>query len=118
MCVTPILREKRLRKRETKQRFISPQSGSHYRSEKLATPHSKQRALSRDVINPQDGHILCDRNPVICGFSLRILWSSRIVNSTISRPKKMLVAFIKATLLGEFCIDLASRSSRVLTSRS
>jgi hypothetical protein len=23
-------------------------------------PHSKQRAFSRDVINPQDGHILCD----------------------------------------------------------
>jgi hypothetical protein len=26
-------------------------------------PHSKQRALSRDVINPQDGHILCDPAP-------------------------------------------------------
>jgi len=23
-------------------------------------PHSKQFALNRDVINPQDGHILCD----------------------------------------------------------
>jgi hypothetical protein len=23
-------------------------------------PHSKQLAFSRDVINPQDGHILCD----------------------------------------------------------
>jgi len=23
-------------------------------------PHSKQRAFNRDVINPQDGHILCD----------------------------------------------------------
>jgi hypothetical protein len=23
-------------------------------------PHSKQQAFSRDVINPQDGHILCD----------------------------------------------------------
>ena len=23
-------------------------------------PHSKQLAFNRDVINPQDGHILCD----------------------------------------------------------
>ena len=23
-------------------------------------PHSKQRSFNRDVINPQDGHILCD----------------------------------------------------------
>jgi hypothetical protein len=23
-------------------------------------PHSKQCAFNRDVINPQDGHILCD----------------------------------------------------------
>ncbi|MBZ5658259.1 MAG: hypothetical protein LAO56_23605 [Acidobacteriia bacterium] len=33
-------------------------------------PHSKQRSFNRDVINPQDGHILCDPNPAICGFSL------------------------------------------------
>jgi hypothetical protein len=36
-------------------------------------PHSKQHAFKRDVINPQDGHILCDPNPAICGLSLRIL---------------------------------------------
>jgi hypothetical protein len=36
-------------------------------------PHSKQHAFNRDVINPQDGHILCDPSPAICGFSLRIL---------------------------------------------
>jgi hypothetical protein len=36
-------------------------------------PHSKQNAFNRDVISPQDGHILCDPNPAICGFSLRIL---------------------------------------------
>jgi hypothetical protein len=35
-------------------------------------PHSKQCAFDRDVINPQDGHILCDPNPAICGLSLRI----------------------------------------------
>ncbi|MGD1082425.1 MAG: hypothetical protein ABR881_29250 [Candidatus Sulfotelmatobacter sp.] len=81
-------------------------------------PHSKQLAFNRDVINPQFGHILCDPDPATCAFALRIPWSSRIVNSTISSPKKTLVAFIKATLLAEFCIDLASRSSRVLTSQS
>jgi hypothetical protein len=32
------------------------------------------------------------------------------VDSTISRPKKILVAFTNATLLGEFRIDPASRS--------
>jgi hypothetical protein len=48
---------------------------------------------------------------MICGFSLRLLWSSRIVKKTISRPKATLVAFIKETLVGEFYIDLASGSS-------
>jgi hypothetical protein len=74
---------------------MSPPSQRHtYRFETLATPHSRQRGLSRDVINPQDGHILCDRDPVISGFSLRIRRSSRIVNSTISTPKEIPVTFI------------------------
>jgi len=33
-------------------------------------PHSRQNAFDRDVINPQDGHILCDPKPAICGFGL------------------------------------------------
>jgi len=33
-------------------------------------PHSRQNAFERDVINPQDGHILNDPKPAICGFSL------------------------------------------------
>ena len=70
-----------------------------HRFETLATPHSRQRGLRRDVINPQDGHILCDRNPMACGFSLRIQCSSRNVKNTISRPKEILVAFIKAPFL-------------------
>jgi hypothetical protein len=78
----------------------------------LATPHSRQRGLSRDVIRPQDGHIRWDRNPTACGFSLRLQASSRIVNSTISTPKEIAVAFIEATLRGEYCIDPASLSSR------
>jgi hypothetical protein len=57
------------------------------------------------VINPQDGHILCDRNPMACGFSLRIQVSSRIVKITISRPKERLVAVINATLLGKSCFE-------------
>jgi hypothetical protein len=35
-------------------------------------PHSKQHSFNRDVINPQDGHILCDPNAAICGFGLRL----------------------------------------------
>jgi hypothetical protein len=62
-------------------------------------PHSKQLAFSRDVINPQEGHILCDPDLVTCGFALRIQWRSRIVTSTISRPRKMPVAFIKRPFL-------------------
>jgi hypothetical protein len=38
---------------------------------------------------------------VICGLSLLIQRSSRIVNNTISRPKKILGAFIRATVLSE-----------------
>ena len=69
-------------------------------------PHSKQHAFNRDVINPQHGHILCDPYPAICGFSLCILWSSRIVNSTIRRPKEKVVAFINVILLGDSRFDL------------
>jgi hypothetical protein len=66
-------------------------------------PHSKQLAFSRDVINPQDGHILCVPYSAIRGLSLRIQWSSRGASRTISRPKEILVALINATLLGESC---------------
>ena len=65
-------------------------------------PHSKQHGFSRDVINPQYGHILCSPYAAIGGFSLCILRSNRIVNSTISRPNEKLVAFISVLLLGEF----------------
>jgi hypothetical protein len=80
----------------------------HYRVESVATPHSKQRLFS-DVINPQAGHILCDRPLALCGISLRIDRSSRIVKITITSPKTILVAFIRATLLGEFCLHQASQ---------
>jgi hypothetical protein len=66
-------------------------------------PHSKQFARNRGVINPQDGHILCGRNPVSCGVTLRIQWASRIVSSTINKPKEILVAFIKVTLSSRSC---------------
>jgi hypothetical protein len=33
-------------------------------------PHSRQDVLDREVINPQNGHILCDPKPAICGFIL------------------------------------------------
>jgi len=59
------------------------------------SPHSKQQAFNREVINPQDGHILCDPNPAICGFSvLSLWWSSRIAKSTIRRPKEILIVLI------------------------
>jgi hypothetical protein len=67
------------------------------------SPHSMQLALNRDVINPHDAHILCDPNRAACGFSLSIHRSSRVVNTTISRPNEILAAFIKATLLAECC---------------
>jgi hypothetical protein len=63
-----------------------------------------QYALNRDVINPQEGHILCVPYPAIRGFKRRILWSRRIVSRARSRQTTMLVAFIKATLLREFRI--------------
>jgi hypothetical protein len=60
-----------------------------------------QRAFNRDVINPQDGHILCVPCPAIGGFRSRVLRSRRIANSAIRKPTNILVAFIKATLLRE-----------------
>jgi hypothetical protein len=68
-------------------------------------PHSIQLACDRGVINPHDGHILCDPNPAACGFGLRIHRSSKIVNNTINRPKEILAAFITATFLGEFRVS-------------
>src|ERR1700722_119946 len=79
-------------------------------------PHSKQLGFNRDVINPQDGHILCDPHPAMRGVSLRILCSSRIANSTISRPKEKLIAFMKATLLGESCPNAIRQNTRLLKS--
>jgi len=46
---------------------------------------------------------------VICG-SLRFHRSSRIVKITITSPKTILVAFIRATLLSEFCLHQASQA--------
>jgi len=63
-------------------------------------PHSKQLAFNRDVINPQDGHILCDPDPATCGLTLRSQWASRIIKSTINNPKGILVAFTEGTLPG------------------
>ena len=78
----------------------------------LATPHSRQRGLSRDVINPHDGHIRCDRNPIACGFILCFQASSRIVSSTISTPNEMVVAFIKSDPSWRVLNSPPSRSSR------
>jgi hypothetical protein len=70
-------------------------------------PHSKQHAFDRDVINPQDGHILCDPYPAIFG-SLRSLSSSRIVTDAISRPLEILIAPIYLLLLGDFRIECSA----------
>jgi hypothetical protein len=64
-----------------------------------------QFGLNRDVINPHDGHILCDPNRAACGLSLNIHRSSMIANSAISRPREILAAFMTATLLGEFRVS-------------
>jgi hypothetical protein len=59
-------------------------------------PHSRQHDFNRDVINPQDGHMVCDPYLAIRGVKLCILRNSRIVNSTTSRPREKLVAFMKS----------------------
>src|SRR2546423_4330248 len=81
----------------------------HYLVETVATPHSKQRLFS-DVINPQAGHLLCVRTLALCCISLRIDRSSRIVKITIASQKTILVAFIRATLLGECCLHQAGQA--------
>ena len=60
-----------------------------------------QRSFNLGVIRPQCGHIRCDPYPATCGFSLRIRRSKRIVNSTISRPKEILMRFTKRPFFGE-----------------
>jgi hypothetical protein len=54
---------------------------------------------------------------VTCGFILSIQRSSRNVKSTISTAKEILVAFIGATLPGEFCIGQHAESQSSSTSR-
>jgi hypothetical protein len=51
------------------QRFISDVADT---TAMKGLPHSKQLAFNREVINPQDGHILCNWTPAVSGFSLRI----------------------------------------------
>jgi hypothetical protein len=57
-------------------------------------PHSTQHAFNRDVIRPQDGHILCVPYRAIRGLRSRVLRSTRIANNAISKPTSILVAFI------------------------
>jgi len=44
-----------------------------YASRVRDLPHSMQDSFNRDVINPQDGHMVCVPYRAICGLSLRIL---------------------------------------------
>jgi hypothetical protein len=50
--------------------FYSVASPHHRYTARNDFPHSRQNSFERDVINPQDGHILCGLKPAICGFSL------------------------------------------------
>src|SRR6266700_7044876 len=83
-----------------------------------ALPHSRQLALSRDVINPQCGHILCNPDPAASGFILRLRPSSTIMNNTISKPRKAPVAFIRSDPSGQVLRRPSQSWSRVLTLRS
>jgi len=70
-------------------------------------PHSKQHAFNRDVINPQDGHILCDPYPAIFG-SLRVLKNSEIVSNAISRPIEILIGLISVLPFGNVRIECSA----------
>src|SRR5579862_7534298 len=48
-------------------------------------PHSKQNALCRGVINPQNGHILCNRTSV--RFGTRI--ADTLLNSRAMKAKRL-----------------------------
>src|SRR5216684_6638190 len=50
--------------------FCSAASFHHRYTAGSDFPHSRQNSFERDVINPQDGHTLCDTKPALCGFSL------------------------------------------------
>jgi len=63
-----------------------------------------QCALNRGVINPQNGHIFCDPNLAVWGFSLSIHRSNTTADSTISKAREILDALMPVTLLGEFLV--------------
>jgi hypothetical protein len=84
-----------------------------YSTPGMALPHSKQQALSRDVINPQDGHILCDWSPATRGITLRFRRSNTVAKSEMSKPRKILVAFT-----GEDIILASSESAQSVAARS
>jgi len=58
--------------------------------------------------------MVCDPYPATCGFSLCILRSSRIVNSTINRPEEKLIAFINVLLPGDFRLEERASESACL----
>ncbi len=74
-------------------------------------PHSMQDSFNRDVINPQNGHMVCVPYRAICGLSFCLLDRSRTVSRTRSMPRAMLVGFTKTTLLPEFRTGARNRKS-------
>jgi hypothetical protein len=57
--------------------------------------HSRQRSSNRDVISPQDGHIICDPYKAVFR-TLRVLRNTQIVNSAMSRPTEKLIPLMSA----------------------
>jgi len=51
-------------------------------------PHSRQNAFKREVINPQNGHIRCDRKPAIGPFSLTRTDVVRFLSERVMKVRK------------------------------
>jgi len=51
-------------------------------------PHSRQDGLERDVINPQNGHILCEAKPRTGGVSDANSFETDVVMETSRRRKR------------------------------
>src|ERR1700746_672464 len=69
-------------------------------------PHSRQQLLRRDVINPQNGHILCERNPRSTGLSA----ASSFLNESLKKASFLPIRMRKRRKLGSIYSTLHSLS--------
>ena len=91
-------------------RILCPRCSGLFTGQRYAglsdLPHSRQQLLRRDVINPQNGHILCERNPRSTGLSA----ASSFLNESLKKASFLPIRMRERRKLGSIYSTLHSLS--------